>query len=258
MLPEGDARFELARTASSPELTELLHEMDEKFLLALLENPQFSEKHAELMLDRLDLPVPVLSAIAAIGKWMACEGVRFRIAKHPHAPSRAAMAAVKQLFLFDLVRVSILPGASPEVRRVAEETILTRVPHLRVGEKLTLARRGPGRVAGAILAEGHPQALKLALDNPYLTESQLLKALAKADLNERVLVGIAKHAKWSCQYNVRAALLRNPHVRVAIVESFVGDLALHDLKDLAQMREISEAVRALIDRELERRAVRGE
>jgi hypothetical protein len=258
MLPEGDERLALARTASADELNALVHEADEKFLLTLLENPQFSEKHAELMLDRLDLPVAVISAIAETGEWMASESVRFRLAKHPHAPTRAAMGAVKRLFLFDLVRLSLLPASPPDVRRVAEEAILTRAPHLSVGEKLTLARRGPGRVAGAILVEGHPQALKLALDNAYLTESQVLKVLAKSELSERVVVAIAKHAKWSCQYNVRGALLRNPQAPVECVQGFVGDLALHDLKDISQMREISEPVRELIAAELERRAARGE
>ena len=87
---------------------------------------------------------------------------------------------MRQLFLFDLVRLSLLPSAPADIRRVAEEVILTRVPHLPVGEKLTLARRGPARVAGAILAEGHAQAIKLALANAFLTESQVLRVLAKA------------------------------------------------------------------------------
>jgi hypothetical protein len=77
-------------------------------------------------------------------------------------------------------------------------------------------------------------------------------------LNERVLVAIAKHTKWSCQYNVRGALLRNPQAPLASVQAFVNDLALHDLKDISQMREISEPVRNLIAAELERRAARGE
>src|SRR5580698_9106498 len=119
MLPDADARLVLARAAAADELNALVHEADEKFLLALLENPNISEKHVESLLDRLDLPVPVLSAIAETGKWMSVEGVRFRMAKHPHAPRRFALAALKQLFLFDLVRLSLLPAAPPDVRHVA-------------------------------------------------------------------------------------------------------------------------------------------
>src|SRR4029077_13620321 len=97
------------------------------------------------------------------------------------------------------------------VGRAAEAIILPRITHMPVGEKLTLARRGPSRVAGAILAEGHPQAVKLALGNTFLTESQVLKVLAKSGVPERVVAAIAQHPKWSCQYKVRMALVRNSH-----------------------------------------------
>ena len=73
-----------------------------------------------------------------------------------------------------------------EIRRVAAELLVTRVPQLPIGQKLTLARRGPARVVGALLAEGHPQAIKLALANAFLTESQVLKVLAKSGVPERV------------------------------------------------------------------------
>ena len=157
----------------------LVHEAGEEALLALLANPDLDEPHVVVMLKRLDLPASVLSAVAGEGKWTSSEGVRLGLALHPHTPKRFALAAVRQLFLFDLVRLSLLPSVPPDIRRVAEEVILTRVPHLLVGEKLTLARRGPPRVAGAILLEGHAQAIKLVLANAFLTEAQVLKVLAK-------------------------------------------------------------------------------
>ncbi|MGD0958099.1 MAG: hypothetical protein ABR953_14905, partial [Candidatus Acidiferrales bacterium] len=175
MPPDRETQVEHARSASADQLKSLLHEAGEEALLALLENPNLDEPHVVLLLERLDLPASVLTAIAGEGKWTSSEGVRLRLARHPRTPKRFALAAVRQLFLFDLVRLSLLPSAPADIRRVAEEVILTRVPHLAVGEKLTLARRGPARVAGALLAEGHVQAIKLALANAFLTESQVLK-----------------------------------------------------------------------------------
>src|SRR5262249_47531844 len=148
-------------------------------------------------------------------------------------------AAIRQLYLFDLVRLSLLPTASPDVRRAAEEVILTRVPHLPVGEKLTLARKGPSRVAATILAEGHPQAIRLALGNPFLTESQVLKALAKSGLPERVVVAVAQHPKWSGQYNVRAALVRNPQTPAALVRAFLPNLTLGDLREISRLEGLA-------------------
>ena len=254
MPPEVDERISHARSASSEELKSLLHEGSEEVLLALLENPNVEEPHVTLLLERLDLPATVLAAVAGAGKWTSSEAVRLRLARHPHTPKRFALAAVRQLYLFDLVRLSLLPSAPADIRRVAEEVILTRVPHLPVGEKLTLARRGPSRAAGAILAEGHPQAIKLALGNAFLTESQVLKALAKPGVPERVVAAIARHPKWSCQYNVRAALVRNPHTPAACVRAFLPNLTLRDLKDIAGLDSLAPHLKEHIRQELARRA----
>ena len=254
MQPESDSRIQHARSTSGDELNALLHESDEKTLLAILENANLQEQHIAVLLERLDLPVSVLSAVAGEGKWTSNEGVRLGLARHPRTPKRFALAAVRQLFLFDLVRLSLLASAPADIRRLAEEVILARVPHIPVGEKLTLARRGPARVAGAILLEGHPQALKLALANPFLTESQVLKVLATVGVHERVVQAIAEHSKWSCRYNVRAALTRNARAPVPAVLAFVTDLTLRDLRDICAMENLVPAVRRHIEQELARRA----
>jgi len=254
MPPESEERVAHARSASSEELKSLVHDGSERVLLALLENPNTEEPQVTLLLERLDLPATVLAAVAGAGKWTSSEAVRLRLARHPHTPKRFALAAVRQLYLFDLVRLSLLPSAPADIRRVAEEVILMRVPHLPVGEKLTLARRGPSRVAGAILAEGHPQAVKLALGNAFLTESQVLKALARPGVAERVVAAIAQHPKWSCQYNVRAALLRNPHTPAACIKAFLPNLTLRDLKDIAGLDSLAPHLKKHIRHELARRA----
>ena len=260
MPPKDSVRVEYARSASADEINSLLYEADEEILAALLENPHFQEKHAELVASRADVSSGVLSALAETGKgkWMGCESVRLRIAQHPHSPKRIAMAAVRQLFLFDLVRLNLLLSAPPDIRRFAQETILGRVPHLPIGEKLTLARRGPARVAAAILAEGHPQAVKLALANGLLTESQILKTLAKDGLNERVVTAIAQHAKWSRLYNVRLALLRSTAAPLNSLRAFIGEVTMRDLTEIVKLSETSHEIRQLIGLELEARKTKAQ
>lgn len=245
--------LERARAAGGDELNVLVHDPNEAVLLALIDNPNLDEPHVTRLLERLDLSANILNAVAANKKWLASEGIRLRLAQHPRTPKRIALAAVRELYLFDLVRLNLLPSAPPDIRRVAEEIILTRIPHLPVGQKLTLARRGPSRVAGALLAEGHSQALKLALQNAFLTESQVLKVLAKPGVPERVVAAIAQHRKWSVQYNVRVALLRNPHTPAPSILAFLPHLALADLKDLAALQGLPPHAKNYIQRELERR-----
>jgi hypothetical protein len=253
MPPERDARCERARSATGDELKSLVHEGGEEVLLALLANPNLDEPHVAVMLERLDLPASVLGAVAGEGKWTSSEGVRLRLARHPRTPKRFALAAVRQLFVFDLVRLSLLPSAPTDIRRVAEEVILARVPHLPVGEKLTLARRGPSRVAGAILLQGHTQAIKLALANAFLTEAQVLKVLANPGVPERVVAAIAHHAKWSCQYNVRIALVRNAHTPEASVLALLPQLTLGDLKQISELEGLAPHLKKQLQEEIARR-----
>ncbi len=255
MLPDPVAQVDRARTASSEELKTLAHETSEEVLLAILENPHCEEPHITILLDRLDLPANVLSAIAAQNKWIASEGVRFRLAAHPRTPKRIAIAVVRQLYVFDLVRLSLLPSAPADIKRTAEEILVARVPQLPVGQKLTLARRGPARVAGALLAEGHPQAIKIALNNPFLNESQVLKVLAKTGVPERVVGAIAQHPKWAAQYNVRTALVRNPHTPAPAVLAFLPQLTPHDLKEIAGLADLPPHVPRYIEDELKSRRV---
>ncbi len=241
------------RSVASESIQSFVHDGNEETLLALLENPAIEEKHLVMILQRLDIPASVPAAIAAKARWVASESVRLHLAANPKTPRRTALTLVRQLYLFDLVRLSLLPSAPAEIKRLAEEAIIARVPQIPIGEKLTLARRGSSRVAGAILAEGHVQAVKIALANAFLAESQVLKVIANFATPERVISAIAQHPKWSIQYNVRVALLRNAHTPAPSVLAFLPNITLRDLKDVAGLENLPPHVNRYIQKELARR-----
>jgi hypothetical protein len=253
MPPELPELFDRAKYASGDELKALLHESSEEVLAAILENPHCDETHIVLLLQRLDISSNLVEAISLQAKWNSSEAVRLRLACHPRTPKRVALAAVRQLYLFDLVRVSLLPSAPADIKRIAEETIISRVSHLPIGQKLTLARRGPSRVAGALLAEGHARAVELALNNPFLTESQVLKVLAKVAVPERAVAAIARHAKWGHYQNVRLALLRNKHTPASAALEFLPHLSLRDLTDVSSLEDLAPHLRSYVQDEIGRR-----
>src|SRR5487761_809377 len=202
MKSELTERIAEARAACGDALRAFLHDPAEEVLVAALGNPSLTESDVCILLERLDLSASILGAIAAHPSWKKNEGVGLRPARPPQTPRRVALQFLRQIFLFDLVQISLLPSAPAEIRRVAEEIILQRLPQLAVGEKLALGRRGSARVAGGILAEGHPQASSFALDNPFLNEAQILRVLADPDARERVVHSIAHHPRWSLDYNI--------------------------------------------------------
>ncbi len=251
--PDSTAVEDAARRVEGDHLTALLHDADELVVRAALENPHLHESHVCLVLERLDLPIPLLEAIGSDPQWLRSEAIRLRLARHPHTPQRIAVPLVRQLFLFDLVTLSMLPSAPSEVRRLAQEAILAKIPQLPLGQKLTLARRGPARVAAALILEGHPRASVDALKNPYLTESQVLRVLASPAVTERVVTAIARDTKWSAQKSVRFALVRAASELSAQIEGFLGEFTLTELADVVGLESLAAPIRTAVREEIAKR-----
>ena len=81
----------------------------------------------------------------------------------------------------------------------------------------------------------------------------MLKVLAKPGVPERSIAAIAQHPKWSCQYNVRMALVRNAHTPVPSVQAFLPNLTMRDLKEIATLDGLAPHLKRYIQQELTRR-----
>jgi hypothetical protein len=249
---------QMALTATGEDLAQLLHHADSGVLLALLANPSFDETQLCLMLERKNLPVEVLEEVARRKPLTKSYRVRKALAFHPRSPRLVSMRLLRDLYLMDLVQLTLLPAISTELKMHAEEQLLARLPQLPLGQKITLARRGPARLAGSLVAEGHRQLLAVALDNPRLTEAQILKALAREKIPAAVPHAIAHHRKWSESYNVRLALVRHPLSPLASVLAYLPQLTVSDLRELAAPGIVPEALRKYLQAEVARRISRGE
>src|ERR1700674_4496533 len=257
MSEEGSVR-ERALTATGEELAALLHHPSADVLLALLDNPALEETHVCLLLERKDLRGEILEEVARRKPLLKSYRVKKSLAFHPRTPRLVSLRLLRDLYLMDIVQVAISPGVSAELKRNAEEQLLARLPQLPLGQKITLARRGPGRVAGALLAEGHTQIVSIVLDNPNVTEAQILKALSREKLSTAVIPAISHHRKWSITYNVRLALVRHPSSPLATILAYLPGLTVSDLRELAAPGIVSESLRKYLQAEVRRRTRAGE
>lgn len=214
-----DKNRDRALVASGDELTALLHHPDAEVLLALLDNPSLEETQLCMVLERKNLPGEILEEVARRKPLLKSYRVKKALAFHPRTPRLVTLRLLRDLYLMDVVQLTLLPGIPTELKRNAEDQLTSRLPQLPLGQKITLARRGPGRLAGALLAEGHAQIVSIVLDNAYLTEAQVLKVLSREKLPPVVVREIAHHRKWSITYNVRLALVRHPLSPLATVNN---------------------------------------
>lgn len=244
---------ERALVASAEELTALLHHPDTGVLLAVLDNPALDETQLCILLERKNLASEILEEIARRKPLLKAYRVKRGLTFHPRTPRLVTLRLLRDLYLMDLVQLTLSPSVPTELKLHAEDHLIARLPQLPLGQKITLARRGPARLGGALLAEGHAQLVSIVLDNPYLTEAQVLKALSREKLPPAVVQTLAHHRKWSLCYNVRLALVRNPASPLSAVLAFLPELTVSDLRELASPGIVSESLRKYLHAEVQRR-----
>ncbi len=245
--PEGPAEWaEQAAVAPRQSLEPFFKETTKEVLIALARNPHLKERDLLRLLERKDLAAEVIREIASRHEAAHSYAVRLALARHPRTPRLISLPLLKFLYLFDLVRVCQTPAVPAHVKVVAEETILKKVETIPRGEKITLARRGPGRVAAALLVTDDRELIRATLDNPFLSEAHVLRVLALDDLSPLVVDALTQHEKWSRRYHVRLALIRNPMTPLPRVLAFVPDMAVNDLRDTCLDRRMPEQVRQYI------------
>jgi len=253
MTPEDLTGSPSARAAAPEDIPGLLLSGSEDILRELIENPSFDETHVCLLLERKDISGALVEEIGKRKQWGSVYRVRRALAAHPHTPRLLAMRVLRDLHLMDLVRVSLLPTSSGELRRLAEERVLKQLPQLPLGQRLQLARRGSARIASGLILQGPERVARIALDNPFLTEAQLLKTLSHDSLPMQIINAVAGHEKWAKPVNVRVALLRHAHAPAERAAELTAGLTRRDIEDVLGLSRISELVRACLLQELARR-----
>jgi predicted regulator of amino acid metabolism with ACT domain len=249
----ADKNRDRALVAAGEELAALLHHADAEVLVALLDNPSLEETQLCMLLERKNLPGEILEEVARRKPLLKNYRVKKALAFHPRTPRLVTLRLLRDLYLMDLVQLTLLAGIPTELKRNAEDQLVSRLPQLPLGQKITLARRGPARLAGALLAEGHAQIVSIVLDNAYLTEAQVLRVLSREKLPPVVVRTISLHRKWSISYNVRLALVRHPLSPLATVLAYLPELTVSDLRELASPGIVSESLRKYLQVEVQRR-----
>jgi len=239
-------RAELAAVVPRSRLEPFFQERSEEVLVALARNPNLQEHDLLRLLERQDLPTGALRELAGHAKAMKSYPVKLALVRHPQTPRQVSLPLMKFLYLFDLVRVSQTPGAPPQVKRVAEETVLKKLEALPRGEKITLGRQASGRVAAALLVTQDAELIRAALSNPYLSEGDLLKVLALEELPAVLVEMLSRHEKWSRPYHLRLALIRHPLTPFARVLAFLPDITVKDLRDICLDPRMPDQVRKYI------------
>jgi len=178
--------------------------------------PELTEDLALALLKRAELDRETLEKISKSGGLMKSRKVRLALVEHPKTPRHVLLPLLRHLFTFDLMRVALRPAIASDIKVAAEESLINRLEKLSLGERLSLARRASGRVAGALLHDSEPQVINVALQNSRLTEAAVIKELARRQANLHLIHAIYGHSKWSVRKEISIALLREQNTPIDI------------------------------------------
>jgi hypothetical protein len=240
-------RAEQAAAASSRAgIESFFKETAKEVLIGLARNPHLQERDLLRLLERKDLPHEVLRELANHPEAQRNYTIRFALVRHRRTPRLVSLPILKFLYLFDLLRLTQTPAVPSDLKIIAEETILKKLEGMPRGEKISLARRGTGRLAAGLLVSADPELTRAALENPYLTEGHLFKVLARENLPPVVVELLAEHERWSHRYDVRLALIRNPLTPLVRVLAFLPEMAVADLREICLDHRMPDPVRKYV------------
>lgn len=230
---------------AEPELHRRLREAGSEELAALVEE-HARELTPPAVLHALRNPyctAEVVEKIAGETRLLSFYEVRHEIARHPRTPEVVALRFVPGLYWRDLAEIGLDIRLRPVVRRAAEQHLLTRLPQMALGEKMTLARRASPGVLAHLRHDPSPRVIVALLDNPRLTEGTLAPLVASAATPPAVLELIASDRRWGVRYPLKVALSRNPATPLDTAWRILGTLRKSDLKPVAADSRLPEPLR---------------
>lgn len=210
-----------------------------------------TEDLALALLKHRDLEPGSIEHIANHREVMKCSKVRLRLAAHARAPRRIALRLIREFYLFELMQFALMPLAPADLRRIADELLLSRLSSITLGERMALARRCSERVAGALLLDRETLVWQAALTNPRLTERAIVKAVQRTKASPGLVECLSQHAKWSPRPDVRLALLRSAHTPFARAIEFARRLPASQLRDVLHSSRLPEKTKAYLTAILE-------
>lgn len=219
---------------------------DVEALRTAASHPALAEELALKLVQRLDLPAAVLDDLSKNGRVMKYRKVRIRVIQHPHTPKHVSLPLLRRLYTFELMQTALLPGVATDVKIAAEEALISRFGTISAGEKLTLGKQGSARVAAALLNDPDKRVVEAALDNPFLTESWVVKAVVRPQPSAILSLHVSKHAKWSVRKDIRAALLRNEFTTLAHAIEFSHSFSEAALKEILYQSGLPEKVKSYL------------
>ena len=182
---------------------------------------------------------------------------RLAVVMHPRTPRHISVPTIRHIHTFELMQVALLPVVPPDVKRVAEEVLISKIANISSGERFTLAKQSSGRVAASLLLDKEERIMLAALSNPQMTELFIVRALKMERGTELLAPAVSRHQKWSFRNDVKAALLGNKNTPPGRMIQLAAELPVNLIKDVLRNGKLSPQAKNSLLAVLEKRGMKA-
>lgn len=113
-----------------------------------------------------------------------------------------------------------------------------KMEFITLGERRSMSKGQVKDTLDRLLSDPDPIVIGNILDNPRITEREVLKIASKRPNSPKILKLLAGHRKWSKRYNVIKAVVLNPYAPPRISVALLEGLLTQDLKLVAEEKTI--------------------
>lgn len=143
------------------------------------------------------------------------------------------------------------------IRRSSQGSLLDRVVHMRLPEKLKLALMGNREVRRILVRDSNRLVATAVLKNPRLTDSEVIQIAQSRTVDEYLLREIAGTRKWAKLYQVKVALVNNPKTPTDVALNFLRHLRYRDLRSVVWNRDLPGVITSTAKRILKEKQDQG-
>lgn len=181
---------------------------------------------------RRAVPLRLLETLAT-APWSDDSRVQAGIVLNPRATVPLSLRVLPALLWRQLAAVALEPRVHGPVRVRAEAVLRDKVPDLRLGDRIALAKIATPPLLPLLLGDADRRVTDACLTNPRLREEDLVTAIRQELAARALLEAAAASSRWSANYAVRLALVLQPRTPLSLALAQVSGLVPGDLRRLS-------------------------
>lgn len=182
----------------------------------------------------------------AAGGDAACRSLSAELALTPSVLNDLPYERIADLYA--AARAADLPRLSARFlgRRGDGKAVDPHNPHLDVsaGERTSAARSADRLVLDRLLHDRDPRVIGVLLDNPRITERDVVRIAAMRPTSTAILELVAAHGRWGQRYRVRKTLAFNPASPFSLAAPLLPTLLRQHLAELSTSQVLTPELRS--------------